>query len=110
MRTLMFVVTAAVVISAHAEPIGDPQRAAAARQQAEQQARIEQARERCLANRGADCDTMEGLREWLLLDRSRAEAVLDRVAPGSSASGGSSTPPSVTVSPSTPQTSPRNVQ
>ena len=109
MRALTFVVTAAVVISAHAEPIGDPQRARAAQQQAEQQKRVEQARERCLANRGADCDTMEGLREWLLLDRSRADAMLDRVAPNGSASGGSSTPP-LTVSPSTPQTTPRNVQ
>jgi hypothetical protein len=49
---------------------------------------------------------VEGLREWLLLDRSRADAVLDRVNPSSAnASGGSS---SITVNPSTPQTSPRN--
>ena len=95
---------AVVVVSAHAEPIADRERAAAAQAQAEQQKRIDQARDRCIANRGADCDTLEGLREWLLLDRSRAEAVLDRVYPN--ASGGSSAP--ITVNPSTPQTSPRN--
>jgi|SRR6185503_873053 len=95
---------AVVVVSAHAEPIADRERAAAVQAQAEQQRRIDQARDRCIANRGADCDTLEGLREWLLLDRSRAEAVLDRVAPN--ASGGSSAP--ITVNPSTPRTSPRN--
>jgi hypothetical protein len=95
---------AAVVVSAHAEPIADRERAVAAQAQAEQQRRIDQARERCIANRGTDCDTLEGLREWLLLDRSRADAVLDRVYPN--ASGGSSS--SITVNPSAPQTSPRN--
>jgi hypothetical protein len=95
---------AAVVVSAHAEPIADRERALAAQAQAEQQRRIDQARERCIANRGTDCDTLEGLREWLLLDRSRADAVLDRVYPN--ASGGSSSP--ITVNPSAPQTSPRN--
>ena len=70
---------AVVVVSAHAEPIADRERAVAAQAQAEQQRRIDQARERCIANRGTDCDTPEGLREWLLLDRSRADAVLDRV-------------------------------
>jgi hypothetical protein len=97
---------AAVVVSAHAEPIADRERAAVARVQAAQQRQIEQARERCIANRGTDCDSLEGLREWLLLDRSRAEAVLDQVYPSSAnASGGAS---SITVNPSTPQTSPKN--
>jgi hypothetical protein len=95
---------AVVVVSAHAEPIADRERAAAAQAQVAQQRQIDQARERCIANRGADCDTLEGLREWLLLDRSRADAVLDRVYPN--ASGGSSSP--ITVNPSTPQTSPKN--
>ena len=104
---LLTAAAAAVVVSAHAEPIADRERAAAAQAQAEQQRRVEQARDRCIANRGTDCDTLDGLREWLLLDRSRAEAVLDRVYPPvPSASAGSSSP--VTVSPSTPQTSPRN--
>ncbi|MBV8031626.1 MAG: hypothetical protein JO035_08975 [Betaproteobacteria bacterium] len=33
------------------------------------------ARERCKAERGVDCDSPEGLREWELQDRSRQEAV-----------------------------------
>ena len=106
MKLSVFLTAAAavVVVSAHAEPIADRERAAAVQAQAEQQKRVDQARDRCIANRGADCDTLEGLREWLLLDRSRAEAVLDRVYPN--ASGGSSA--SITVNPSTPQTSPKN--
>jgi hypothetical protein len=95
---------AVVVVSAHAEPIADRERAAAAQAQAAQQRHVEQARDRCIANRGTDCDTLEGLREWLLLDRSRSDAVLDRISPN--ASVGSSAP--ITVNPSTPQTSPRN--
>jgi hypothetical protein len=33
--------------------------------------------ERCKANRGVDCDTPEGLKEWQLLERSRREAIKD---------------------------------
>ena len=110
MKSLPFLIAAAaaVVVSAHAEPIADRERAAAAQAQAEQQRRIEQAAEKCRANRGTDCDTLEGLQEWLLLDRSRADAVLDRVYPPvpGSASAGSSSP--TTVSPATPQLSPKN--
>lgn len=102
--TFLTAAAAAVVVSAHAEPFADRERSAAAQAQAEQQRRIEQAREKCLANRGADCDSLQGLQEWLLIDRSRADAVLDRVYPG--ASSGSSSP---AVSPSTPQISPKNV-
>ncbi len=69
----------------------------------DRQARIDRARQKCNANRGVDCDTMEGLQEWLLLDRSRADAVLDRIDP-LNASTGSSAVPGVNV----PDTSPRN--
>ena len=105
MRTLLLIVTATLVASAHAEPIADRERALAMQRQAGQQARIERAQARCNANRGSDCDTLEGLQEWLLLDRSRADAVLDRFP--SSASSGASLPPVVT--PGVPATSPRNV-
>ena len=36
-----------------------------------------QALERCKLNRGVDCDTPEGLKEWLLQERSREEAIRD---------------------------------
>jgi hypothetical protein len=41
----------------------------------------QRAQERCVAQRGTNCDTDEGLREWMLLDRTREQAVLDRVTP-----------------------------
>lgn len=52
----------------------------ALRSQQELQRRLDRARENCNANRGVDCDTPQGLQEWLALERSRAEAVLDRMA------------------------------
>jgi hypothetical protein len=64
------------------------------RAQQELERRKERARANCIANRGVDCDSPEGLQEWLILERSRAEAVLDRVIPGSSSSGASSPQPS----------------
>ena len=39
--------------------------------------RAERAKERCRLNRGVDCDTPEGLKEWLLQERSREEAIRD---------------------------------
>ena len=39
------------------------------------EAQRERAVERCKANRGVDCESAEGLKEWLLLERSRKEAV-----------------------------------
>ena len=39
--------------------------------------KVDRAKARCTLNRGVDCDTPEGLKEWLLLERSRAEAVRD---------------------------------
>jgi hypothetical protein len=90
--------------AAQRNPLPDPDAGRAALEQAqrereqrtaqEQERRIQRARENCIANRGVDCETPEGLTEWVLLERSRAEAVLDRIAPPSgSASTGSSAPP-----------------
>jgi len=39
--------------------------------------RAAKARERCKADRGIDCESAKGLREWELLERSRQEAVRD---------------------------------
>jgi hypothetical protein len=105
LAAFLIAAAAAVVVSAHAEPVADRERAAAMQSQAEQQRRVEQAAEKCRTNHGADCDTLQGLQEWLLQDRSRADAVLDRVSPGG-ASTGSSAP--ATVSPATPQLTPKN--
>jgi hypothetical protein len=94
---------AVAVFPAAAEPLADPQRARAAAVQADQQRRIEQAREKCLAHRGADCDTHAGLHEWMLQDRTREQAVLDRIG-GEGASAGSSSAP---VRPDIPAVTPR---
>ncbi len=40
-------------------------------------ARVDRAKERCKLNHGVNCETTQGLKEWLLLDRSRKEAVLE---------------------------------
>lgn len=64
----------------------------ALRAQQDAQRRMERARQNCAANRGVDCDSFEGLREWLLLERSRADAVLDRIYPLESPSSGASRP------------------
>jgi len=81
MKAFLLILCASVAPAALAEPFADPQRAWVAQVQAEQQRRLERAQARCVENRGVDCTTEEGLQEWLLLDRSRAEAVLDRIAP-----------------------------
>lgn len=106
MRILLLIVTGTLIASAHAEPIADRDRAVAAQQQAAQQRQVDRARERCIANRGTDCDTLDGLQEWILQDRSRSDAVLDRISPPS-ASSGASVPG--TAAPGVPQLSPRNV-
>jgi hypothetical protein len=102
MRPVLLAAAIAASFPSFAEPLDDPQRAQAAWIQAEQARRLERAAEQCRANRGVDCETPAGLQEWLLNDRSRAEAVLDRIAPitiapprvtPGSASAGSSAPP-----------------
>ena len=45
--------------------------------QKDRDARKSRAVENCKANRGTDCDTAQGLKEWEMLERSRAEAVRD---------------------------------
>lgn len=101
MRTLVFLAAAVAALPLRAEPLDDPVRAQAAWIQAEQQRRLERATEQCILHRGVDCNTAEGLQEWLLHDRTRAEAVLDRIAPitvypptppSGSASAGASSP------------------
>jgi hypothetical protein len=46
-------------------------------QAAAKQQRVDRARERCKLNHGVDCDTPEGLKEWVLQERSRQEAIRD---------------------------------
>lgn len=73
-------------VGADASVLRQVQREEQLRAQQQAQRRFERARRNCEANRGTDCETAAGLREWLLFERSRAEAVLDRVVPPSSRS------------------------
>jgi hypothetical protein len=69
-RTLAIALAVLVSASVAAQmqnPLGE--RATTKNQQANR------AKERCRLNHGVDCDTPEGLKEWLLLERSREEAV-----------------------------------
>ena len=87
---------AAQTLSRDPDLIDQMRRQQSMQQQQDTQVRVQRAREKCVANRGVDCETIDGLQEWLLLDRSRADAVLDRIAPfppGGSASTGSSSLP-----------------
>ena len=55
-----------------------PERKADSKTRQERQAQQrEKAAERCKTNRGVDCDSPEGLKEWLLQERTRREAVND---------------------------------
>ena len=102
MRHVLMVAALAAAFPAWAEPLDDAQRAQAAWIQAEQARRLERATQQCELHRGVDCQTAAGLQEWLLNDRSRADAVLDRIAPitiapppvtqGSASAGGSAPP------------------
>ena len=68
------------------------QREQALRTREQEEQRVARARENCITNRGVDCDSSAGLAEWVAIERSRAEAVLDRIAPpvpGSASTGAS---------------------
>lgn len=71
---LVIAVAALIALPAAAEtqaPVGGSSAQAAA----EKAPRHERAVERCRQNRGIDCVTPEGLKEWELVERSREEAI-----------------------------------
>ena len=70
------------------------ERATLAQQEQQRQAILARAKARCIEQRGIDCETEQGLQEWVLLERSRESAVLDRVSPlpAPSSGSGSTTP------------------
>jgi len=53
-----------------------------AQQQRVRDAQLQRARARCIEQRGVDCSSLQGLQEWMMLDRTREEAVLDQLRPG----------------------------
>ena len=77
MRSVKAPLALAIALLVSAPVAAKAQNSPSDRAAAKQQQRVDHARERCKANRGVDCDTPEGLKEWLLLERSRQEAVRD---------------------------------
>jgi hypothetical protein len=95
MKVLLVVALAAAALPALAQQLSEREREALARQQQQRDAMYASARQRCIEQRGVDCDTERGLQEWLLLDRTREQAVLVSVRPPipPSSGTGSTTPP-----------------
>lgn len=98
MKPLIPLVLAALALPAAAEnTLGDREREVLAAQQRIQQERRARAQARCIEQRGADCVTDQGLQEWLLLDLSREEALLNRYGigvPSAPAAGAGASAPS----------------
>jgi hypothetical protein len=97
MKVLLVMALAAAALPALAEnQLTEREREALARQQIQRDAAYAAARARCIEQRGVDCVTEQGLQEWLLLDRTREQAVLDNLRPGvpvpQSSGTGSTTP------------------
>ena len=97
MKVLLAMALAAAALPALAQTqLTEREREMLARQQQQRDAMYAAARARCIEQRGVDCNTEQGLQEWLLLDRSREQAVLDNIRPGvptpPSAGSGATTP------------------
>ncbi len=71
-RTLAIALAVFVFAPVAAQTQNPPGEPVAAKKQ-----RVDRAKERCKLNHGVVCDTPEGLKEWLLQERSRKEAVRD---------------------------------
>jgi hypothetical protein len=80
MRVALLFLLAFAALPASAENLlTDRDREIIAQQQRLRLAQIDRARARCIEQRGVDCDTVLGLQEWMMLERTREEAVLDQV-------------------------------
>ena len=83
MRAFVLALLAVLALPAAAEnTLTDRDREILAAQQRMQQERRARAQARCIEQRGADCVTDQGLQEWLLLEQSREEALLNRYGIG----------------------------
>jgi aminoglycoside phosphotransferase (APT) family kinase protein len=70
------VLAIALAVLMSAPVAAQTQNSASDRAAAKQQQRVDRAKERCRLNHGVDCDTPEGLKEWLLQERSRQRSGL----------------------------------
>jgi hypothetical protein len=78
-RLLIAFLIAAVALPLAAEPLlSERERAVLALQQKQREELLARARARCLEQRGVDCDSEQGLQEWILLEQSRQQYLLER--------------------------------
>jgi hypothetical protein len=80
MRIALLLLLSAAAAPALAEnTLSDRDRQFLSQQQQMRDAQIARARARCVEQRGVDCNSVQGLQEWMLIDRTREEAVLDQI-------------------------------
>ena len=83
MRIALLLLLGFTAVPALAEnQLSDRDRQVLAQQQRVREAQLQRARTRCIEQRGVDCNSVQGLQEWMMLDRTREEAVLDQIRPG----------------------------
>jgi hypothetical protein len=71
------VLTIGLAVLVSAPVAAQTQNSPADRAAAKDQQRIDRAKARCTLNHGVDCDKPEGLKEWVLQERTRQEAIRD---------------------------------
>jgi hypothetical protein len=77
-KAQVLAIALAVLVSA---PVAAQTQSSQADRAAAKEQQVDRAKERCRQNRGVHCDTPEGLKEWVLQERSRQEAIRDRRRP-----------------------------
>ena len=101
---LIFLILAGLALPAAADNIlTDRDREILAAQQRGKQVRLDRARARCIEQRGVDCDTEQGLQEWLLLEMSREDAILNRYGIAVPAAGAGASAPAALATPARSQ-------
>jgi hypothetical protein len=96
MRPIVLIVVLLALPAAAENTLTDRDRELLGAQQRIRQEQIDRARARCIEQRGVDCDSEQGLQEWLLLDMNREQALLNRYGIAvPSAGAGASAPGSV---------------
>ena len=93
MRPSVLLLAALALPAAAENALSDRDREILAAQQRAKQERLDRAAARCIEQRGVDCGTEQGLQEWLLLDMSREDAILNRYGIAAPSAGAGASAP-----------------
>ena len=93
MRPLVLVLAVLALPAAAENALSDRDREILAAQQRAKQERLGRASARCIEQRGVDCGTEQGLQEWLLLELTREDALLNRYGIAVPAAGAGASAP-----------------